>query len=154
MSADLEREAREAAVGRYTSVPDWASLGAAKQWELQDRERHFEYGYIAAATLREKEIGELRALLEKLQKDAALYAEYVRRNPPVGMRDETEREIATLRARVEELEGMVPKWADANEAPRLEDLGWLRAYDDKCGDDPRMWLMCMVPPIPVPETKP
>ena len=152
MNTDIEREAREAAL---LSTP----MGTRYDEDLccydNDSLRdEFVLGYLAAATLREKEIEKLRALLEKLQKDAALYAEYVRRNPPVGMRDETEREIATLRARVEELEGMVPKWADANEAPRLEDLGWLRAYDDKCGDDPRMWLMCMVPPIPVPETKP
>ena len=145
MSADLEREAREAAVGRYTSVPDWASLGAAKQWELQDRERHFEYGYIAAATLREKEIAYLS---DARSRELQVLVKYLRQIK------ERDAEIATLRARVEELEGMVPKWADANEAPRLEDLGWLRAYDDKCGDDPRMWLMCMAPPIPVPETKP
>ncbi len=110
MSADLEREAREAAVGRYTSVPDWASLGAAKQWELQDRERHFEYGYIAAATLREKEIGELRALL---------------------------REACGI----------------LNDAIKTDETFWLEEMRGT-NEDLTERIMLMLPPTPVPETKP
>ena len=64
-------------------------------------------------------------------------------------RDEYEKEIATLRARVAELEGMVPRWACAAESSMLEGSGWLRADDNKRGNGPRMRLM--VPPISFPE---
>ena len=159
MSADLEREAREQqkkagflaqpqdlyacqhehgcaaflvdeVTGYFDGQP--CDCGANSRW-----------GDLASKRMRanEQEIERLNELLKFTRKAAKEACA------------DNDAEIATLRARVEELEGMVPKWADANEAPRLEDLGWLRAYDDKCGDDPRMWLMCMVPPIPAPETK-
>jgi hypothetical protein len=164
VSADLEREAREAAVGRYTSVPDWASLGAAKQWELQDRERHFEYGYLAAATLREEEIEELRAEVNDWRESAKKAA-----GEPCG--DEAHcacvpllrAEIATLRARVAVLWGMVPRWVVADtgypvkgtEFERLYSSGWrVVQMKDHCPYHSLTRLCLMAPPIPVPETKP
>ena len=161
MSADLEREAREAAVGRYTSVPDWASLGAAKQWELQDRERHFEYGYIAAATLREKEIAYLS---DARSRELQVLVKYLRQIK------ERDAEIATLRARVAELEleveitarealdriaeleGMVPKWVWDDEEFALKEVGWRCVGSKWVGSHTAHYMT--PPPIPVPETKP
>ena len=67
-------------------------------------------------------------------------------------------EIASLRARVEELEGMVPRWAEGPERYRLEKLGWSVAggemvWHRKLGDVEASWHCLMVPPIPLPETK-
>lgn len=60
-----------------------------------------------------------------------------------------EQEIAALRARVEELEGMVPKWVPVEQKIALDIQGWLPFDDQKCGQSERLWLM--VPPIPLPE---
>ena len=61
-----------------------------------------------------------------------------------------ETEIATLRARVKELEGMVPKWVSEDDFidPSLD--GWEEVTVD---EDTDLILACMVPPIPVPEGK-
>jgi hypothetical protein len=59
-------------------------------------------------------------------------------------------EIATLRARVAELEGMVPKWVgdeDRSLDPEMSD--WTHVETDEASG-----LMLMVPPVPAPETKP
>lgn len=64
-------------------------------------------------------------------------------------RDEYEKELATLRARVAELEGMVPRWVPVARKIALDIQGWLPIDDQKCGDSERQWLM--VPPIPLPE---
>lgn len=64
---------------------------------------------------------------------------------------EAEQEIAALRARVAELEGMVPRWVLENESALLNEQGWSVSETDKLGNGPRLWLM--VPPIPPPEGK-
>lgn len=56
-----------------------------------------------------------------------------------------EQEIAALRARVEELERMVPKWVGTKRAYELGPQGWTDAAH--YGPDLRL----MVPPIPLPE---
>jgi hypothetical protein len=65
--------------------------------------------------------------------------------------DQRTAEVASLRARVEELKGMVPRWVPVAQKIALDIQGWLPLDDQKCGDDERLWLM--VPPIPLPETK-
>ena len=60
-----------------------------------------------------------------------------------------DKEIATLRARVAELERMVPRWVLENESALLNEQGWSVSETDKLGNGPRLWLM--VPPIPLPE---
>ena len=65
--------------------------------------------------------------------------------------DQRTAEVASLRARVEELKGMVPMWVPVAQKIALDIQGWLPLDDQKCGDDERLWLM--VPPIPLPETK-
>lgn len=68
-----------------------------------------------------------------------------------------DKEIEELRARIKELEGLVPKWVADAEHTRLLALGW------QCGPDviwhrsPGMieaeWHWLMVPPIPLPEER-
>lgn len=66
-------------------------------------------------------------------------------------RNRSDREIENLRARVAELEGMVPRWVLENESAPLNEQGWSVSETDKLGNGPRLWLM--VPPIPLPEGK-
>ena len=128
MSADLEREelaevAREVAcekVGQCFTQGTDVMLIARAV-------KAAKYAYLAAATLREEEIEGQRHFFNLATE-----------------------EIATLRARVEELEGMVPKWVPKGEgkiAPLVE-MGWQGVCDS-----PDEWQRLMVPPIPVPETK-
>ena len=60
-----------------------------------------------------------------------------------------DKEIATLRARVAELERMVPRWVLENESALLNEQGWSVSETDTLGNGPRLWLM--VPSIPLPE---
>ena len=137
MSADLEREAREAAEAAADS------LGAMGAWETADGRRDrpgvrfnfteaFRGGYLAAATLREKEIEGQRHFFNLATE-----------------------EIATLRARVAELEMVV-----ANYLPVcIGDCGCEGSLAGCAilGDDPEASAIAesvaakMVPP---PETKP
>ena len=92
MSADLERKVREAAeqaLDKKRSLLEWTDNAYLYGDGYRD-------GYLAAATLREKE-------------------------------------IATLRARVEELEGMVPKWCewDSDERRDLAKAGAVGIGDDE-----------------------
>ena len=94
----LEEEAREAAERWYP--PGAGRLGgklyAGKPAKEGFRERSsFQHGFLSAATLRDKEIEELRAKLASM------------REPIWMLREEHEREIEKLLARVKELEGMV-----------------------------------------------
>ena len=65
-----------------------------------------------------------------------------------------EAEIATLRDRVKELEGMVPKWVNQSveggcaEVAALGDAKWKIADGRFLG---AQWWSLMVPPIPLPE---
>ena len=60
---------------------------------------------------------------------------------------QTTPEVERLRARVAELEGMVPRWVLENESALLNEQGWSVSETDKLGNGPRLWLM--VPPIPL-----
>jgi len=99
MSADLEREAREAAL---LSTP----MGTRYDEDLccydNDSLRdEFVLGYLAAATLREKEIEKLRAGCRRMEWDSAeAMALVLAHEGKIATQDA---EIATLRARVAEL---------------------------------------------------
>ena len=101
MSADLEREAREAAEANVTESKPIHKRFYSVGW----RE-----GYLAAATLREKEIDELLALL---------------------------REACGI----------------LNDAIKTDEPFWLEEMRGT-NEDLTERIMLMVPPIPVPETKP
>ena len=69
------------------------------------------------------------------------------------LREEHEREIEELRARVKELEGMVPRWVpwDSDERRNLVKAGWGGIGGDELIND--KWHRLMVPPIPLPGEK-
>ena len=67
-----------------------------------------------------------------------------------NLRDDLVSEIAELRARVAELEGMVPRWSDGEELGKLTAEGWRSCQGKIVGN---YVLQLMVPPIPLPETK-
>jgi hypothetical protein len=164
MSADLEREelaevAREVAcekVGQcFTQGTDVMLIARAV--------KAAKYAYLAAATLREEEIEELRAEVNDWRESAKKAA-----GEPCG--DEAHcacvpllrAEIATLRARVAVLWGMVPRWVVADtgypvkgtEFERLYSSGWrVVQMKDHCPYHSLTRLCLMAPPIPVPETK-
>lgn len=118
----LEQRAREAWVNDASVSPSDEDCFAA-----------YVSGYLAAAREAEQEIeflkSKFRASVECLK-----------------MRDA---EISALRARVTELEGMVPRWVLENESALLNEQGWSVSETDKLGNGPRLWLM--VPPTPLPE---
>lgn len=61
-----------------------------------------------------------------------------------------DKEIEELRARVRELEGMVPKWVNTSDRAVLKNLKWIESCAAQNLNGPGyLWLM--VPPIPVPE---
>ena len=88
----------------------------------------------------EREIELLRAQLERAQKAIDAY---------VVDEERLESEATALRARVAELEGLVPRWVQENESAILNEQGWSVSETDKIGNGPRLWLM--VPSIPLPE---
>ena len=140
MSADLERKVREAAeqaLDKKRSLLEWTDNAYLYGDGYRD-------GYLAAATLREKEIAAKDFEIERISKLL------------VATVTDADKEIATLRARVAELEGMVPKWVLAitrGECGRLLDLGW-RSMRSVWSVQNDCSMLLMVPPIPVPETKP
>lgn len=100
------------------------------------------WGDLASKRMRanEREIEELRA-----RKDS--YVELL--ETAMDKNECLSAEIATLRARVAELEGMVPRWAPVLESLKLFRDGWkvVPIYPEA----PGYILFC--PPIPAPETK-
>ena len=69
MTTDLEREAREKS--KYVAKRAFESgLITADMEQINVSEHCFYFGFIAAATLREKELSELRAKLEAVPKKA------------------------------------------------------------------------------------
>ena len=127
MSADLERKVREAAeqaLDKKRSLLEWTDNAYLYGDGYRD-------GYLAAATLREEEIEELRAEVLRLTR--------------------TTPKVEEMRARVAELEGMVPKLVTNKEFEEYAGRWWLVATFGHYGD-----LLLIVPmnqPIPVPETK-
>lgn len=111
----------------------------------------FKRGYLAAATLRDKEIEELRAEL-------ADWRESARKASGERCEDEIHCccvpylrvEIDRLRARVKELEGMVPKWCEWDSDARrdMTKAGYMDSGDDELIGG--KWHLLMVPPIPLP----
>jgi len=137
---DLEREAREAAEVYRVAC----GLGTVGSGQLTHEAIGYAQGFYDAAAPREQELRRLRLLAEEqLTTLRKLKAEM--------LSDTRDQEIERLRARVAELEGMVPKWVQENESAILNEQGWSISETDKIGNGPRMWLM--VPPIPLPETK-
>jgi len=107
--------------------------------EQPKRWREVYEAYLAAATLRDKEIEELRAKLASM------------REPIWMLREEHDKEIEELRARVKELEGMVPKLVTNKEFEKYAGRWWLVATFGHYGD-----LLLIVPmsqPIPLPGEK-
>ncbi len=147
MTTDLERGAREA-VRPYVAnrLLGHEKVYGTKMSMAQEDNccTDFRTGYLAAATLREKEIEELRQKLDTARRAIDAY---------VADEDDFSAEIATLQARVAELEGMVPKWYTIREWNERFNKGFDREYVPKFFNGPSLWLMCPVPPIPVPETK-
>lgn len=151
MSADLERKVREAAeqaLDKKRSLLEWTDNAYLYGDGYRD-------GYLAAATLREEEIEELRAEVNDWRESAKKAA-----GEPCG--DEAHcacvpllrAEIATLRARVAELEGMVPKWVGIADVRAALALGWTAPNPTPVdGPDGRCWMLMLPfkPQIPVPE---
>lgn len=128
MSADLEREAREAAL---LSTP----MGTRYDEDLccydNDSLRdEFVLGYLAVATLREEEIAQLRTslMLTEANFDSAI------------------KEIEELRALLREACKIL------NDAIKTDETFWLEEMRGT-NEDLTERIMLMVPPIPVPETK-
>ena len=168
----LERRAREAAEHYVVLVE---ALSPPGTWVDRDAcLEDFMFGYTNAATARDKEIEELREELAKVTEQRDAWPKYYGRATEglMVLHDRKDlqdlsglrcgefmanavphlvEEIDRLRARVKELEGMVPRWAKASsdECRQLCIDGWVfmpgtMAMDGKC---------LMVPPIPLPEGK-
>lgn len=154
---DMGREAREAAKKLWLGLDPFPIMARSA----------FVDGYLAAAAPREQEIERLRARVVEVtaQRDAfmdsreevvALRASLVQQAHDYRAQvvfwgenaDQRTAEVASLRARVKELEGMVPRWCGVQGLDRLRALGWHVAVAN-WQDKPPMWLM--VPPIPLPE---
>lgn len=138
----------------------------AKEWcKAKGRNsRHVRIGFaVDFAAAREQEIAALRA--ELADRDTVPRSRYNACNQDqldadralthlrdVAKREITDRdkEIATLRARVTELEGMMPRWVEegSGEWDALRGQGWRSVYAH-CGKS-RLLLRLMVPPIPLP----
>jgi len=88
---DLQREAREAALAEYFEYSGPAA---------SNRRTGYVSGYLAAAAPREQEIEEKDERISNLSHSCVAAIERA-----IG----AERELAALRARVKELEGMVPR---------------------------------------------
>ncbi|MCC7112144.1 MAG: hypothetical protein IT382_22815 [Deltaproteobacteria bacterium] len=160
MTTDLEREAR--GKSKYFAKRAFESgLITADMEQINASERCFYFGYLAAATLREKEIEELKARNTELHIQNRMM--YLQNFGTVEAGQE--KEIATLRARVATVEGMLkedrseltefcwlstsdPDWSEVNKSK-----GWERTAVSHVTRDGRFHLFVAIPPIPVPETK-
>ncbi len=144
--------------------------------EQPKRWREVYEAYLTAATLRDKEIEELRAKLasmrepiwmlreehereiEELRAELADWRESARKASGERCEDEIHCccvpylrvEIDRLRARVKELEGMVPKWCEWDSDARrdMTKAGYMDSGDDELIGG--KWHLLMVPPIPLP----
>lgn len=89
---------------------------------------------------------------------AGAYAESYR-DGHLAAAKESEQEIAALRARVAELQGMVPKWVrtlDAEQRRALAAAGWKFAVEVVQTETSTLWMLYVPPsvarpPIPLPE---
>lgn len=137
----------------------------------------FELGYLAGHASRDEEVGALQARVAEVtaQRDAfmdsreevvALRARLVQqaidyRNQVVFWgenADERSAEIAALRQKLAEAEGRAAKWVGEEEHTRMLALGWTCGPEAVWHRGPGMveaaWHYLMVPPAPLPETKP
>lgn len=156
MSADLEREAAEATHEHACSLLRMGLRPTA----ATERGDHYTLGYLAAATLREKEIEELRAKLVQQAHDYRAQVVFWGENA-----DQRTAEIATLRARVAEMSSQLTEAKSA--------IRWMHGYDEPgteafpiCPEYKRYaWRGvarqqfaivrdACAEPIPAPETKP
>lgn len=133
---EMEKEAREAALSE-------CAVDESAGW-------NFRLGYLAAAEPRERALEAMKEACQKWEWSSAESAAVVLACE--GKIAKQTDEIAALRARVAELEGMVPRWVPVAQKISLDIQGWLPLDDQRCGDSERLWLM--VPPIPLPEPKP
>lgn len=139
----LEQRAREAA--------DRRNMDSRHPTSAETPHGAYMSGYLAAARKAEQEIAALQVELVELRSELAEAKASAKATLEVAVRvgGEQLKEIATLRARVAELERMVPRWVLENESALLNEQGWSVSETDKLGNGPRLWLM--VPPIPLPE---
>ena len=138
--SDIERQAREAATAN----------GYPEEWS--PAVGGFVSGYLAAAEPREKRIAELTT------KNIGLTGYDERRKWEESVLNEKDAEIEALRARVKDLEAMMPRWVSVSRQDEIEKLGeagWTMGgaslSDGRHPYVSKHYLM--VPPIPLPTEK-
>lgn len=122
MTTDLEREAREAAEAFYPEGQRYLTEEGTRivlryGTALESARSTYIYGYLAAATLREKEVEELRAKLVQQAHDYRAQVVFWGENA-----DQRTAEIAILRARVAEASSQLTEAKSA--------IRWMHGYDE------------------------